>query len=330
MTFHTSRRRFLVGTSAAIGAASVGAPAVLRGQDAMPRVTYVTFATGYNVVLNEWMAAKRYDLKRGVNIDVINSYSSVSNYYNDLTAGTFDLGIGSWDTFAQRYLAGVPLKLVCTINNYDILRVVALEGGPSSLEDLKGKTLGATLSSGAYRIMKLAARDFHKIELEKDVKVQNVESPAAAVTMVIGGAIDAGQSWEPNISVGESKNPKLRSIYNLGEDFLKNAGFAMPYFGFALRKEVADKYPGVGPKIAASMNDCINGVMANLDEAVALAAPKMKLEPAVLKKAFTSGRLVFRPGSMSDSTSRKTVKSAADYLTKNQVLSKPLDDGFFI
>ncbi len=329
MTLHTNRRRFLAGSSVAMGAAAVGAPAVLRGQD-VPRVRYVTFATGYNVVLNEWMAAKRYDLKRGVNIDVVNSYSSVSNYYNDLTAGTFDLGIGSWDTFAQRYLAGVPLKLVCTINNYDILRVVALEGGPASMKDLTGKTLGATLSSGAYRIMKLAARDFHQIELEKQVKVQNVESPAAAVTMVMGGAIDAGQSWEPNISVGESKEPKLRSIYNLGEDFLKNAGFAMPYFGFALRKEIAEKYPGVGQKIAASMTDCINGVMANLDEAVNLAAPKMKVDPAVLKKAFTSGRLVFRPGAMTDSTSRKTVKSAADYLTKNQVLSKPLDDGFFI
>ena len=76
----------------------------------MPRVTYVTLATGFNVILNEYMAAKRFDLKHGVNIDVINSYVSVTNYYNDFTAGTFELGIGAWDTWAARFLAGVPLQ----------------------------------------------------------------------------------------------------------------------------------------------------------------------------------------------------------------------------
>jgi len=44
----------------------------------MPRVTSVTLATGFTVILNEYMAAKRFDLKHGVNIDVINSYVSVS------------------------------------------------------------------------------------------------------------------------------------------------------------------------------------------------------------------------------------------------------------
>ena len=51
-----TRRRFLRGTSALAAAAAVSSPSVLRGQAALPRVTYVTFATGYNVVLNEYMA----------------------------------------------------------------------------------------------------------------------------------------------------------------------------------------------------------------------------------------------------------------------------------
>ena len=99
---------------AVAGTLAVAKPAILLGPGAMPRVTYVTLATGFNVILNEYMAAKRFDLKHGVNIDVINSYVSVTNYYNDFTAGTFELGIGAWDTWAARFLAGVPLKLVST------------------------------------------------------------------------------------------------------------------------------------------------------------------------------------------------------------------------
>ena len=74
-------------------------------------MTTVALATGFSVILTEYMAAKRFDKKHGVDIDVINSYASVTNYYNDFTAGTFELGIGSWDTWAARFLAGVPLRL---------------------------------------------------------------------------------------------------------------------------------------------------------------------------------------------------------------------------
>jgi hypothetical protein len=49
----------------------------------MPRVTSVTLATGFTVTLNEYMAAKRFDLKHGVNIDVINPYVSVSAFRRD-------------------------------------------------------------------------------------------------------------------------------------------------------------------------------------------------------------------------------------------------------
>ena len=142
MTQSISRRGALKSAGALAATAAVAKPSILLGQAAMPRVTYVTLATGFNVILNEYMAAKRFDLKHGVNIDVINSYVSVTNYYNDFTAGTFELGIGAWDTWASRFLAGVPLKLISTVTDYDMLYVVAMQGGPKTVDDLRGKTLG--------------------------------------------------------------------------------------------------------------------------------------------------------------------------------------------
>src|SRR5262245_5663130 len=249
-----SRRSIL--KAAGVGTALLATPALLRAQT-MPRVTSVTLLTGFSVILSEYMAAKRFDKKHGVDIDVINSYVSVTNYYNDFTAGTFELAIGSWDTWAARFVAGVPLRLICTVNNYDILYYVAKKGGPASADDLRGKTVAATLSSGAYRISKFALRQFHKLDTDKDLRVQNVESPAAAVALVLAGAADAGLTWEPNISVGQEREPALTTIYNVGADFSKNAGITLPYFGFALRNEAEARNPGVAARIAAAMDECV-------------------------------------------------------------------------
>lgn len=328
MTKLISRRGALKTAGALAATASIAKPAILLGQAAMPRVTYVTLATGFNVILNEYMAAKRFDLKHGVNIDVINSYVSVTNYYNDFTAGTFELGIGAWDTWAARFLAGVPLKLVSTITDYDMLFVVAMQGGPKSIDDIRGKTLSATLSSGAYRVTKHALSAFHKMEADKDYKVQNTESPAGAVAMVLGGSAEGGLTWEPNVSVGLEREPKLTTIYNVGQDVEKNAGIALPYFAIALRDEAEKRSPGVSKKVAAAFDECIRGVMANPEEAAKLSAAKMKVSEAALMNAFSTKRLVFKPMSMDNPKGREALLKAADYLAKAGVLPKTVGADF--
>lgn len=328
MTRMFSRRTALKATGAAFAGAIVGKPAILLGQAAMPRVTYVTLATGFNVILNEYMSAKRFDLKHGVNIDVINSYVSVTNYYNDFTAGTFELGIGAWDTWASRFLAGVPLKLIATITDYDMLFIVAMNDGPKSVADLRGKTLAATLSSGAYRVTRYTLSAFHNMQAEKDYRVQNTESPAGAVAMVLGGSTQGGLTWEPNVSVGIEREPKLTTIYNVGQDFEKNTGIALPYFSVALRNEAEKRHPGVSAKIAAAFSDCIKGVMDNPDEAAKLSAAKMKVSEAALMNAFSTKRLLFKPMSMSDPKGREALLKAADYLAKNGMLEKPVGPDF--
>ena len=329
MTRIITRRTALQSAGALATTALIAKPAILRGQAAMDRVSYVTLATGFNVILNEYMSAKRFDLKHGVNIDVINSYVSVTNYYNDLTAGTFELGIGAWDTWASRYLAGVPLKVVSSVTDYDMLYIVGMQGGPKTVDDLRGKTLSATLSSGAYRVTKHALSAFHKMEADKDYKVQNTESPAGAVAMVLGGSAEGGLTWEPNVSVGLEREPKLTAMYNVGQDIEKNAGILLPYFAIALRDEAEKRHPGVSKKIAAAFNECIQGVMANPDEAAKLSAAKMKVSEAALLSAFTSKRLVFRPAAMTDPVGRAKMEKAAEYMVKNGMLPKAVDAGFY-
>jgi NitT/TauT family transport system substrate-binding protein len=321
-----SRRTFLGATGAA--GATLGFPAVLRGEAALPRVTHVALATGFTVILSTWMAANRFDLKHGVNIDVVNNYMSVSNYYNDFTAGTFDMGIGAWDTWASRFAAGVPLKMVCSVTDYDLVNLVALKTGPHEVTDLKGKTLSAILSSGAYRLTKHALRTFHGIEIGTDIKFLNTESPAGAVAMVLGGSADSGLTWEPNISVGIEREPNLTPIYNLSEDYRQHAKLELPYFSVAMRNEAEQRNPGVSAKVAAAVVECAESIMANVDEAVRLSADKMRTSNEALKLAFSSGRLSFKPMNMQNAAARQTLLSAADYLVRNGVLDRPVDPGF--
>src|SRR5262245_66010846 len=106
--------------------------------------------------------------------------------------------------------------------------------------------------------------------------------------MVLGGSAEAGLTWEPNVSVGLEREPKLTPIYNLGQDFRKNTGLELPYFAVASRNEAEKRHPGVSAKIATALNACIKGVTADVDEAVKLSAGKMKVSAAALVPAFAS------------------------------------------
>jgi NitT/TauT family transport system substrate-binding protein len=280
------------------------------------------------VILTEYMAAKRFDKKHGVDIDVINSYASVTNYYNDFTAGTFDMGIGAWDTWASRYAAGVPLKVVCSVTDYDLVNLVALKSGPHTLSDLKGKTLAAILSSGSYRLTQHALEAFHDLKVGSDINFQNTESPSGAVAMVLGGTADAGLTWEPNVSVGMEREPNLTPIYNMGEDYKKHAGLDIPYFAIAMRNEAEQRNPGVSAKVAAAVVECAQSIMANVDEAVHLSADKMRTSDKALKLAFSSGRLSFKPMNMHDAAAQQKLLGAADYLVTHGVLEHPVGPGF--
>ena len=61
------------------------------------------------------------------------SYTAVSTYYNDFVAGNYDVCIGSWDTFAARYQAGVPIKYLCSITDANMIALLAPRSGVSDV-----------------------------------------------------------------------------------------------------------------------------------------------------------------------------------------------------
>src|SRR3954469_23166144 len=109
-----SRRDFLRGTaaSAAFGAAAGGLGLHLPlARAAGIQASWANLSPGFTILVTEYMAAKKLDERNGLALGKPTNYTSVSTYYQDFVAGSFDICIGTWDTFAARYLAGVPIQL---------------------------------------------------------------------------------------------------------------------------------------------------------------------------------------------------------------------------
>lgn len=328
-----NRRQFLKMTAAqgaALGMAGTGLwlPGQAAAQEGALR--WANLSPGFTVMITEYMHAKGLDKKHGIKLGKPTSYSSVSTYYSDFIAGNYDVCIGSWDTFAARYLAGVPMQFVCAITTANMISIVVPGSGAKTVQDLKGKTLAAPQSTGTYRMTRAVMKELAGIDIETDMRVQNVDNPAASVTLVMANRADAGLSWEPNVSTGITKVPDMRVVYNAGQEYTKKVGLDLPYFGIAIRKEVAERDPSIPKKLDMAMADCIAGIMGNVNEAEDIVSARSGIPADILKLAITSGRLEFKHISMGADAGRQSIKRASGFLVRNKMLARVVDDGFFI
>lgn len=327
-----NRRRFLkiAGVQgAALGMTSAGLwlPGSALAQEGALR--WANLSPGFTVMITSYVQAKGLDKKHGLNLGKPTSYTSVSTYYSDFIAGNMDVCIGSWDTFAARYLAGVPMEFVCAFTTANMINIVVPADGAESIQDLKGKMLAAPQSTGTYRMTRAVLKELEKFDVESDMRVQNVDNPAASVTLVMANRADAGLSWEPNISVGLSKVPDMRVVYNVGKEYAKKVGLDLPFFGVAIRKELAERDPSIPGKVDRMLADCIVGMTGDLDEAVEIAGAGSGIPPDVFKAAIRSNRLEFKHISMANEKGRESIKKASGFLARNKFLPRIVDDGFF-
>lgn len=291
---------------------------------------WANLAPGFTILVTEYMQAKGIDKKHGLNLGKPTTYSAVSTYYNDFVAGNYDICIGSWDTFAARYQAGVPIQFVCAISTASMINIVVPKNGVTSIKQLEGKTLAAPQSTGTYRMTRAIVKELAGIDLETATKVQNVDNPAASISLVMADRADAGLSWEPNISAGIKKVPDMRVLYNAGEEYKKKLGLELPYFGVALRKEAIAKNPGLAGKVDRAFAETLAGITGNVEDAVNVAGARSGIPPDIIKLSISSGRLQFKHISMADEKGRETVRTASEFLVRNEMLTRALDNNFFI
>jgi NitT/TauT family transport system substrate-binding protein len=322
----TARRDFLRGAGAVLAGAAVGAPAPARAAEPI-KVTWQLLASGINAVFASYLLAKRFDREQGIELVTTQTYVDVGTYYNDFLAGRSDVQFGSWDTYAARYLAGVPIRLIATLTPADIVGIMVRADGPKTVADLRGKAVAAPKATGTYRLTTAFLKRFHGLELEADAQVQNVPSPATSITYLLANRADAALSWEPNLSIGLGRQPTARILYNLGGDYRAKTGDTLWFFGVAAQKSLLDRHPTIDQRIVAAYRRTAEELSRNLDEALAIAAKTVEMDRTALRLAFDSGRTRFTPESMKDA--RPVLRRQADFLAEGRVFERKVDDAFF-
>jgi len=329
MAYELNRRNLLyAGLGAAAGSLPLVSHSAARAQGANAR--WASFTPGFMLLLTEFVRYHKLDQKNGFTLGTPTVYTSVPTYYSDFDVGNYDVCIGSWDTFAVRYLGGVPCKYICTITNADMINIMSSsKGGPKSVDELAGRVLAAPQSTGTYRMARAVLQEFHNIDLEAVTKVQNVTNAAASVALLRAGTAQAALSWEPNVSNGIAEDPSLQVLFNVGASYAKATGQVLPYFGVAARRELLERDPGIGARIDGTFRDCIAGILGDVPGAVKLVGERTGFKPEVLAEAITSKRLSFTYASMADPAGRKAVDQAVDFCVRNKLIASKPDDGFF-
>src|SRR4051812_21718979 len=216
MAVEFSRRAF----TGLLASTAISSPLVQRAAaQEMPQIKWATFTPGFVPAYMQGVITHGFDRANGVALSTPTPYSSLTSYYGDFVAGAFDVSFGSWDTFATRALAGVPVRYLCGINPGDLLNIVTISPDLKHLTELRGKTLAAPTSSGTFRLVKGLIKAFLGFDLEKETTIQTVDHPLAGVTYVLADRADAALTWEPSVSIGMAKNPKLRVLLNIGQAY---------------------------------------------------------------------------------------------------------------
>lgn len=279
--------------------------------------------------LIRYITAKGIDKKHGVAIDDTKTFPSVATYYQEFYQGNADLSLGTWDSYADRHLAGVPIQLVCTLTRSNIAMVIVDQGaGIRKLEDLKGKTLAVPTGTGTYRMARVFFREFYKLEFERDINILNVPNPSVGAQYVGINRADAALGWEPTISIAMHRAKNIRVLTTMEEIFKSNTGHPLYYFGVAMRTEKLKAHPGLGRKIATIFAEGAREIMANPDDALTLAAKTIEVDRAALVAGIQSGRLAFEVRPTDDPDAIKDLRYQLDFMTKHGVFKARVPDTY--
>jgi NitT/TauT family transport system substrate-binding protein len=196
-----------------------------------------------------------------------------------LASGSLDLAVLG-NHIGPEALSRAPqddplVVLACLGGGGERWRVMSSSSGPASLEELRGKRLGAWPSSYGYRLLDRLLR-------EKGIRPELVRvpmAPDAAAAALEKGEVDALLAWEPIPSLLEDRM-RAREIFNLS-----GLGEGVPVYLVA-RKSAVRGSPAETAGVLRALARATADVNEHPDRAAEAAAPLLDVPAPVLRKAL--------------------------------------------
>ncbi len=197
---------------------------------------------------------------------------------SDLEAGTVDLCIIPTNVAAALYNAGTPIRLLC-VNVWGILHVVSQAPMKGDWSSLRGKKIAIPLRGNMPDTIftTLAARA--GLDLPLDAEVSYVDSYLAAKDAVLSGVCEVAVLPEPVASAAE--NEGAHRVLDLQREWATLTG-RPPRFPQAATVVPQDLSDAESDLLLAVMNEALNWMVANPDDAGEVGVPLLGVPAAVI------------------------------------------------
>jgi ABC-type nitrate/sulfonate/bicarbonate transport system substrate-binding protein len=225
----------------------------------------------------DWGA--RYDLKVE-----LSSFSSGADILKAFVAGRLDIGNGGSGRLVTMAAQQPDMFYIVAANQYggDRYGVMVAKDSPSkTVQELKGKKIGAVTGSGAYSTFRVFLDRNGMKESDFQLVNMKVEDLRVAVQQ---GIVDAAVAWEPHVAIAETMGVvrRIQSMAGVNES---------PNFVLVSRKFAAE-HPEAVARYIATLIDLGALIGHAPQEAAKLAAGQISkrgvaVDPKALEVAFT-------------------------------------------
>lgn len=183
---------------------------------------------------------------------------------------------------------------VLALNTEGVLYILDATGTINSVEDLRGKTIGATgQGSTPEYILRFILKE-NGIDPDNDVTLQFYSEHAELATLMAEGKVEIGMLPEPNVTTALTKNSNLVKALSLTEEWNKVAPESALVQGcIVARTEFIEQYPD-SVKVFLSEYEASVNYIKDADDASALIA-NLGIVPAeaIAKKALPSCNICY-------------------------------------
>ncbi|MFZ3591383.1 aliphatic sulfonate ABC transporter substrate-binding protein [Bacillus sp. DJP31] len=280
--------------------------------DAKPKKIRLDYAfySPTSLVLKEFGWLEEAFKEEGIEIEWVQSLGS-NKALEFLNSNSIDFGSTAGAAALIAKSKSAPIESVYIYSKPEWTALVA-QGGSSitSVEDLKGKKVAATLGTDPY-IFLLRALDEAGLK-STDVEIVNLQHGDGA-TALLSGQVDAWAGLDPHMAkleVGE------------GTSFVYRNADLNTYGTLNARSEFAEKYPAYVEKVIELYEKARTWTVENPEDAAKILAEQAQLDEAVAKLQLTRNDF---SNPIPGSTQIKALNEAGKVLQAAGVIDKNAD-----
>lgn len=205
--------------------------------------------------------------------------------------GRTDVAIAGSPEPARFRNKGMKVKIIGCALKDGIYMVVPKGGGITRWHDLKGKRVGLPSAGTAAALLTRNFLRANGVDPERDLQLITV-TPAEGVTLADAGQVSAFPVWEPFVTRALATG-RYAVAWSYVDDWRKGTGESTPWVhGVVMaREDYLAAHPQAVETFKTTFLEAVRWVYANLDQAAALAAPELKMEPKIIREAMSRTEL---------------------------------------